>query len=86
VLPAPPAASVYERLGERQKFSFPLVAVAAARHADGTIRLAAAGVANIPHGIEDPDDPLADLPGNEQTGWKRKVLQTLVERAVAKVG
>jgi CO/xanthine dehydrogenase FAD-binding subunit len=81
-LPAPPAASAYERLGERQMFSFPLVSVA--RGADGTIRMAAAGVANIPHWI-DPDDVLADLPGNEQTGWKRKALETLAERARARV-
>jgi hypothetical protein len=49
------------------------------------VRVTAAGVANIPHPI-DPDDPLADLPGNEQTGWKRKVVETLVGRAVAQLG
>jgi xanthine dehydrogenase YagS FAD-binding subunit len=84
VLPAPPAASGYERLGERQAFSFPLVSVAGARGADGTVRLAAAGVANIPHPL-DPADPLAELPGNEMTGWKRKVVSTLVERQLAKL-
>ena len=33
-LPAPPDASAYERAGERQAFSFPLVSVAAARRGD----------------------------------------------------
>ncbi len=45
--PAPEAASAYRRLGERQAFSFPLVAVAAARR-DGTVHAVAGGVANIP--------------------------------------
>jgi CO/xanthine dehydrogenase FAD-binding subunit len=83
-LPAPPAASVYERAGERQAFSFPLVSVAGARH-DGGIRLVAAGVANVPVAI-DPEDPLHDLPGNPQTGWKRTLLTTLAERVVAALG
>jgi CO/xanthine dehydrogenase FAD-binding subunit len=78
-LPAPPAASAYERAGERQAFSFPLVSVAAARHADG-IRLVAAGVANVPRAL-DPDDPLRGLEGNPQTGWKRHLLATLAARA-----
>jgi CO/xanthine dehydrogenase FAD-binding subunit len=82
-LPAPPAASAYERAGERQAFSFPLVSVAGARHAGG-VRLAAAGVANVPVAI-DPDDPLRDLPGNPQTGWKRTLLQTLAERVLARL-
>jgi CO/xanthine dehydrogenase FAD-binding subunit len=83
-LPAPPAASAYERAGERQAFSFPLVSVAGARHEDG-IRLAAAGVANIPVAIG-ADDPLRDLPGNPQTGWKRTVLATLAERVASRLG
>jgi xanthine dehydrogenase YagS FAD-binding subunit len=80
-LPAPPDASAYERLGDRAAFSFPLVSVAAARHDDDT-RLVAAGVANVPRAL-DPADPLAGLPGNPQTGWKRRALETLVERATA---
>ena len=80
-LPAPPHASAYERLGERAAFSFPLVSVAAARHGSET-RLVAAGVANIPRAL-DPADPLAGLPGNPQTGWKRRALRTLAERATA---
>jgi len=82
-LPAPPDASVYLRTGERQAFSFPLVAVAAARRGDA-VTFVAAGVANIPHAL-DPSDPLAGLPGHPGSAWKRKVLETLVERAVAAV-
>jgi xanthine dehydrogenase YagS FAD-binding subunit len=81
LLPEPPDASTYERLGERAAFSFPLVSVAAARHASER-RLVAAGVANVPVAL-DPADPLAGLPGNPQTGWKRQALRTLVERGLA---
>ncbi|HET6682577.1 MAG TPA: FAD binding domain-containing protein [Gaiella sp.] len=80
-LPAAPDASAYERLGERAAFSFPLVSVAASRRGSET-QLVAGGVANIPRAL-DPDDPLAGLPGNPQTGWKRRALETLVERAIA---
>ena len=82
-LPAPPDASVYLRTGERQAFSFPLVSVAAARRG-ASVSLAAAGVANIPRML-DPADPLEGLPGHPQSAWKRKVLATLVNRAVASV-
>ena len=80
-LPAPPDASVYLRTGERQAFSFPLVAVAAARRGDA-VTFVAAGVANIPR-VLDLSDPLAGLPGHPGSAWKRKVLATLVERATA---
>ena len=79
-LPSPPDASRYERLGERAAFSFPLVAVAAARRG-AEIRLVAAGVANIPVPL-DPADPLAGLKGSPQSAWKRRALTTLVERAM----
>jgi CO/xanthine dehydrogenase FAD-binding subunit len=82
-LPGPPDASAYLRAGERQAFSFPLVSVAAARSGAG-VRLVAAGVANVPREL-DPVDPLAGLPGNPQSAWKRDVLAALVERAVAAV-
>ena len=82
-LPAPPDASAYLRAGERQAFSFPLVSVAAARSGE-RVRLVAAGVANLPREI-DPADPLAGLPGNPQSAWKRDVLAALVERALAAV-
>jgi xanthine dehydrogenase YagS FAD-binding subunit len=80
-LPDPPDASTYLRLGGRRDFTFPLVGLAAARHGPD-IRLIAGGVANIPVEI-DPGDPLAALPGNPQSAWKRDVLATLVERALA---
>jgi CO/xanthine dehydrogenase FAD-binding subunit len=83
-LPPPPEASVFRRLGERQAFSFPLVCVAAARR-DGTVQAVAGGVANVPVRI-DPSAPLTDLPGNPQTMWKRTVLTTLTERALADLG
>jgi len=82
-LPPPPETSAYERLGERAAFSFPLVAVAAARRGAET-RVVAAGIANIPREL-DPDDPLAGLKGSPQSAWKRRALQTLVERAAARV-
>jgi hypothetical protein len=55
--------------------------VAAARRG-ADIVLVAAGVANTPRAL-DPADPLAGLPGNPQTAWKRRVLATLAERALA---
>ena len=59
------------------------MAVAAARR--GTdVRLVAAGVANVPREL-DPADPLAGLPGNPQSAWKRDLLAELVRRAVAAV-
>ena len=78
-LPSPPDASAYLRVGERRAFSFPLVAVAAARRGRD-LRLTAAGVANIPREL-DPDDPLAGLPGNPQSAWKREVVLELASRA-----
>jgi xanthine dehydrogenase YagS FAD-binding subunit len=82
-LPAPPKASVYLRAGERQAFSFPLVGLAAA-HTEAGVRVVAAGIANIPHEL-DPASPLADLPGNPQSSWKRNVLATLTERALGEL-
>jgi xanthine dehydrogenase YagS FAD-binding subunit len=82
-LPPPPDGSAYERLGERAAFSFPLLSVAGARRGDD-IRLVAAGVANVPREL-DPADPLAGLPGNPQSAWKRRALATLAERALAAV-
>jgi xanthine dehydrogenase YagS FAD-binding subunit len=79
-LPAPPERSAYERAGERQAFSFPLVSVAAARLGPQT-RLVAAGVANVPREL-DPADPLAGLPGSPQSEWKRELLAALAERAL----
>ena len=83
-LPSPPERSTYLRTGERRAFSFPLVAVAAARRGTQT-RLVAAGVANIPREL-DPGDPLDGLPGHPQSAWKRDVLAELVRRALLDVG
>jgi CO/xanthine dehydrogenase FAD-binding subunit len=82
-LPGAPDASAYERLGERAAFSFPLVSVAAARRGD-EVTMVAAGVANIPRAL-DPADPVAGLPGNPQSAWKRRALETLAERALVAV-
>ncbi len=82
-LPAPPDASTYLRAGERQAFSFPLVGVAAARRGQD-VTLVAAGVANVPRAL-DPSDPLQGLPGHPQSAWKRTLLRTLAERALAAV-
>jgi CO/xanthine dehydrogenase FAD-binding subunit len=83
LLPAPPDSSTYQRAGEREAFSFPLVSVAGARRGS-SLRLVASGVANIPLEL-DPDDPLRELPGNPQSAWKRTILKTLAERAVAQL-
>ena len=79
-LPPPPDASVFLRLGERQAFSFALVSVGAARRGE-RVEAVAGGVANIPVRV-DAGDPLAQLPGNPQTMWKRTALATLVGRAL----
>jgi CO/xanthine dehydrogenase FAD-binding subunit len=75
-----PDASAYLRLGERRAFSFPLVSVALARFGSD-VTVAASGVANIPL-LLDPADPLADLPGNPESAWKRTVVETLVARGL----
>jgi xanthine dehydrogenase YagS FAD-binding subunit len=82
-LPAPPTASAYERAGERAAWSFALTGIAAARFGD-SLRLAAIGLTNEPR-LLDPADPLAGLPGLEQTGWKRELAGVLCERALARV-
>ena len=83
VIPAVPQASAYERAGERHAWSFALAAVAAARFDDG-LRMAAIGVSNLPR-LLDPDDPLAGLPGLEQTVWKRRLLDGLAGEARRRV-
>ncbi|MDX6619740.1 MAG: xanthine dehydrogenase YagS FAD-binding subunit [Gaiellales bacterium] len=82
-LPAPPDASAYERAGERAAWSFALTGIAAARFGD-SLRLAAIGLTNEPRLLA-PADPLAGLPGLEQTGWKRELAGVLCERALARV-
>ena len=80
---AAPDASAYERAGERAAWSFALTGVAAARFGE-SVRLAAIGLTNEPR-LLDPADPLAALPGLEQTGWKRELAGVLCERALARV-
>ncbi|MGN6379926.1 MAG: FAD binding domain-containing protein [Gaiellales bacterium] len=82
-VPRAPSASAYRRAGERAAWSFALAGVAAARFDEG-VRVAAIGVANIPI-LLDPGDPLADLPGLDMTGWKRRLLTALVDDAVSAV-
>jgi xanthine dehydrogenase YagS FAD-binding subunit len=82
-VPEPPDASAYMRAGERAAWSFALCGVAAARFG-GELRLAAIGVSNLPRPL-DPADPLAGLPGLEMTGWKRRLLETLAQDALAAV-
>jgi xanthine dehydrogenase YagS FAD-binding subunit len=82
-VPEPPAASAYVRAGERAAWSFALCGVAAARFG-GEVRLAAIGVSNLPR-LLDPADPLAGLPGLDMTGWKRRLLETLTQDALAAV-
>jgi xanthine dehydrogenase YagS FAD-binding subunit len=79
-----PDASVYLKAMDRQRFSFPLVGVAAARYGDET-RIALAGVAPIPWGIESAEEleRATPLPG---TAYKVQIARALIERALAAVG
>jgi xanthine dehydrogenase YagS FAD-binding subunit len=74
-------ASTYLKAMDRKRWSFPQVGVAAARHPDGSTRIALAGVAPIPWRIESVEDldkatPLA------RTEWKVPLAQALVRRAL----
>jgi xanthine dehydrogenase YagS FAD-binding subunit len=75
-------ASAYVKAMDRKRWSFPQVGVAAARHADGSTRIALAGVAPIPWRIENADelDAATPLP---RTEWKVPLAQALVRRALA---
>ncbi|MGZ4289676.1 MAG: FAD binding domain-containing protein [Gaiellaceae bacterium] len=75
-------ASVYLKAMDRKRWSFPQVGVAAARHADGSTRIALAGVAPTPWRIENIEelDAATPLP---RTEWKVPVAQALVRRALA---
>jgi xanthine dehydrogenase YagS FAD-binding subunit len=69
---------------DRQRWSFALVGVAAARFADG-VRIALAGAAPIPWELASPDDleRATPLPG---TAFKVEIARVLVRRALAVVG
>jgi xanthine dehydrogenase YagS FAD-binding subunit len=74
-----PEASVYLKAMDRQRWSFALVGVAAARFADG-IRFGLAGVAPVPWAIDAADDleRATPLPGTE---YKLEIARALVRRA-----
>jgi xanthine dehydrogenase YagS FAD-binding subunit len=78
----PVEASVYLKAMDRKRWSFPQVGVAVARHADGSTRIALAGVAPIPWRIESIEelDAATPLP---RTEWKVPLAQALVRRALA---
>ena len=78
-------ASVYLKAMDRKRWSFPQVGVAAARHADGSTRIALAGVAPVPWRIESIDelDAATPLP---RTEWKVPLARALVRRALAQLG
>jgi xanthine dehydrogenase YagS FAD-binding subunit len=76
-----PEASTYLKAMDRKRWSFPQVGVAAARHADGSTRIALAGVAPIPWRIESIEelDTATPLP---RTEWKVPLARALVRRAL----
>jgi xanthine dehydrogenase YagS FAD-binding subunit len=76
-----PDASTYLKAMDRQRWSFPIVGVAAARFG-GETRLALAGVAPIPWELESLDSA-TPLPG---TAYKVQIAQALVRRALAATG
>jgi xanthine dehydrogenase YagS FAD-binding subunit len=78
-----PEASTYLKAMDRQRWSFPLVGVAAARFADGT-RLALAGVAPVPWTLDSADqlEQATPLPG---TAYKVEIARALVRRALEAV-
>jgi xanthine dehydrogenase YagS FAD-binding subunit len=69
---------------DRKRWSFPQVGVAAARHADGSTRIALAGVAPVPWRIESAEE-LATATPLPRTEWKVPLLQALVRRALARL-
>jgi xanthine dehydrogenase YagS FAD-binding subunit len=78
-----PDSSVYLKAMDRQRYSFPLVGVAAARFGS-EVRLGLAGVAPVPWLLESPDDldRATPLPG---TAYKVEIARALVRRARAAV-
>ena len=75
-------ASTYLKAMDRKRWSFPQVGVAAARHADGSTRIALSGVAPIPWRIEGIDDLDSATP-LPRTEWKVPLARALVRRALA---
>jgi xanthine dehydrogenase YagS FAD-binding subunit len=73
-----PGTSVYLKAMDRQRWSFPIVGIAAAR-TDGTVRFALAGVAPVPWLLDGPQalDDATPLPG---TAYKVPIARALLER------
>jgi xanthine dehydrogenase YagS FAD-binding subunit len=82
---SPVEASVYLKAMDRKRWSFPQVGVAVARLADGSTRIALAGVAPTPWRIEGIEelDAATPLP---RTEWKVPLARALVRRALAQLG
>jgi xanthine dehydrogenase YagS FAD-binding subunit len=78
-------SSTYLKAMDRKRWSFPQVGVAAARHSDGSTRIALAGVAPIPWRIESVEE-LGSATPLPRTEWKVPLAQALVRRAVAALG
>jgi xanthine dehydrogenase YagS FAD-binding subunit len=78
-------ASAYLKAMDRKRWSFPQVGVAAARHADGSTRIALAGVAPIPWLLESESDLDAATP-LPRTEWIVPLARALVRRSVAALG
>jgi xanthine dehydrogenase YagS FAD-binding subunit len=75
-----PDTSVYLKAMERQRWSFPIVGVAAARNGDArTIVLA--GAAPIPWVLDSPE-ALADATPLPGTAYKVEIAEALVRRAL----
>jgi xanthine dehydrogenase YagS FAD-binding subunit len=81
----PVEASVYLKAMDRRRWSFPQVGVAVARHADGSTRIALAGVAPIPWRIESVEE-LGKATPLSRTEWKVPLARTLVGRALVQLG
>jgi xanthine dehydrogenase YagS FAD-binding subunit len=79
-----PDASVYLKAMDRQRFTFPLVGIAAARYGAET-RIALAGVAPIPWRIESAEDLERATP-LPRSAFKVQIARALIERALAAVG
>ena len=79
-----PDASTYLKAMDRQRWSFALIGVAAARTAEGT-RIALAGAAPVPWLLASPADldAATPLPG---TRYKADLARVLVDRALAALG
>jgi xanthine dehydrogenase YagS FAD-binding subunit len=78
-----PDASTYLKAGDRQKWAFPLVGVAAARFGED-VRLGLAGVAPIPWAL-DSADGLDDATPLEGNAYKLEIARALIKRAVEAV-